>query len=135
LSAWADQLNRLPATQCRQISSRHDSRKVLGQGKSQNSWEENVETFISRRRPKILIADDHGLIAKAYAKLLQPAYEVAGTVANGHALLQKAASLHPQLVLVDVAMPLLNGLDAGKQIKQKMPDVKIIFVTMITMST
>jgi len=89
-----------------------------------------VETFISRRRPKILIADDHVLIAEAYAKLLEPEYEVAGTVADGHALLQQVASIHPQLVLVDVAMPLLNGLDAGEQVRHKMPDVKIIFVTM-----
>jgi len=45
-------------------------------------------------------------------------------------LLQQVASIHPQLVLVDVAMPLLNGLDAGEQVRHKMPDVKIIFVTM-----
>jgi DNA-binding NarL/FixJ family response regulator len=55
---------------------------------------------------------------------------VAGTAADGHALLQQVASLHPHLVLLDVAMPLLNGLDAGQRIKHKMPDVKIIFVTM-----
>ena len=100
------------------------------QGRSQNSGEEKVETFTSRRRPRILIADDHVLIAEGYAKLLEPEYEVVGTVADGHALLQQAVSLHPHLVLVDVAMPLLNGLDAGQQIKHKMPDVKIIFVTM-----
>jgi len=87
--------------------------------------------LISRTRPKILIADDHVLIAEACAKLLEPQYEVVGTVADGQALLREVVRIHPDLVLIDIAMPLLNGLDAAQQIKHKFPDVKIIFVTMI----
>ena len=87
--------------------------------------------LISRTRPKILIADDHVLIAEACAKLLEPQYEVVGTVADGQALLREVVSIHPDLVLIDIAMPLLNGLDAAQQIKHKLPDVKIIFVTML----
>jgi len=87
--------------------------------------------LISRTRPKILIADDHVLIAEACAKLLEPQYEVVGTVADGQALLREVVRIHPDLVLIDIAMPLLNGLDAAQQIKHKLPDVKIIFVTML----
>ena len=71
------------------------------------------------------------LIAEGYAKLLEPQYEVVGRAADGQALLRQVASIHPDLVLVDIAMPLLNGLDAAQQIKHRLPDVKIIFVTMI----
>lgn len=81
-------------------------------------------------KPKILLADDHTLVAEAFKRLLEPEFDVVGTVADGRALLRTAPGLQPDVVLVDLSMPLLNGLDAGKQLKQLSPGIKIIVVTM-----
>jgi DNA-binding NarL/FixJ family response regulator len=83
-----------------------------------------------RNLPRILIADDHTLVAEACKKLLETDYEVVGTVGDGRALVRAAAELRPHLVIVDVAMPILNGLDAGQQIKELVPNVKLVFLTM-----
>jgi DNA-binding NarL/FixJ family response regulator len=80
-------------------------------------------------RPRILLADDHTLMAEALRALLQADFEVVGTVGDGRALLQAAAALKPEVVVVDIGMPLLNGLDAGEQLKALQPDVKVIFLT------
>ena len=82
------------------------------------------------RRTRILLADDHTMICAGFQKLLEPEYEVVGCVGDGYALLKAAAKLKPDVVLVDVGMPLLNGLDAGRKLKQLMPGVKLIFLTM-----
>jgi DNA-binding NarL/FixJ family response regulator len=84
----------------------------------------------SRHRPRILMADDHVLIAEACRNLLEPEFEVVGVVSDGHALLKAAADLRPDVVIVDIAMPQLNGLDAGEQIKQKNRAIKLIYLTM-----
>ncbi|MGA2369540.1 MAG: response regulator [Candidatus Korobacteraceae bacterium] len=81
-------------------------------------------------RVRILIADDHTMIAAGFQKLLEPRYEVVGCVADGHALLKAAPELNPDIVLLDVAMPLLNGLDAARELRKKMPHVKLVFLTM-----
>ena len=80
--------------------------------------------------PRIIIADDHTLVAEACRKLLEPDYEVVATVSDGRALVRAVAELRPHLVIVDVAMPILNGLDAGQQAKELIPSVKLIFLTM-----
>ena len=82
------------------------------------------------RRPTILLADDHTMICAALQKLLEPEYEVIGCVEDGRALLKTALDLKPDVVLVDVGMPLLNGVDAGRELKKLMPGVKLIFLTM-----
>ena len=82
------------------------------------------------RRPTILLADDHTMICAALQKLLEPEYEVVGCVEDGHALIKAAMDLKPDLALVDVGMPLLNGLDAGRELKKLMPRIKLIFLTM-----
>lgn len=82
------------------------------------------------RKPQILIADDHILIAEACRKLLEPEYEVVGIVNDGRALVQVALELKPNVVLIDIAMPLLNGLDAGHQIKEALPAIKVVYLTM-----
>ena len=82
------------------------------------------------KRVRILLADDHSLICSAFEKLLEPYYEVAGTVGDGRALLKAAAELRPDVVLLDITMPFLNGLDAGRELKKMMPAVKIIYLTM-----
>ena len=72
--------------------------------------------MITRRNlPRILIADDHILVAEACKKLLESDYEIVATVGDGRALVRAAIALKPHLIIVDVAMPLLNGLDAGSR--------------------
>ena len=86
--------------------------------------------IIRRNLPRILIADDHTLVAEACKKLLESDYEIVATVGDGRTLVRAAAELRPQLIIVDVSMPLLNGLDAGQQIKELMPSVKLVYITM-----
>src|SRR5499427_2638509 len=85
---------------------------------------------MERNRPKIMIADDHTLVAEACKKLLEAEYDVVATVGDGRALVRVASIVKPQLIVIDIAMPLLNGLDAGQQIKQMLPSVKLVFLTM-----
>jgi DNA-binding NarL/FixJ family response regulator len=85
---------------------------------------------MQRNLPRILIADDHTLVAEACKKLLESEYEVVGTVSDGRALVRAAVALKPHLIIVDVAMPLLNGLDAGQQVKELLPGVKVVYLTM-----
>jgi len=81
-------------------------------------------------RPRVLLADDHRMLADALKGVLEPRCEVVGTVSDGRALLEAAAKLQPSIIVLDIAMPRLNGLDAGRQLKAKMPGVKLIFMTM-----
>lgn len=85
---------------------------------------------MSSNRPRILIADDHTLVADLCRQLLETEFEVVGTVNNGRALVRAAAELKPDVIVVDVAMPILNGLDAGQQVKEACPAVKLVFLTM-----
>jgi DNA-binding NarL/FixJ family response regulator len=80
-------------------------------------------------RPRVLLADDHRLIREAFARLLEPDCDVVGAVADGRALLEAAPVLRPDIVVLDVAMPLLNGLDAARQLRRLTPEVKVIFLT------
>lgn len=85
---------------------------------------------MERSRPRIIIADDHALVADACRKLLEPEFDVVATVGDGRALVRVAANLKPELIIADVGMPLLNGLDAGHQVKQLLGSVKLVFLTM-----
>jgi DNA-binding NarL/FixJ family response regulator len=82
------------------------------------------------KRTRVLLADDHRLLADALKSILEPKYEVVGTVGDGRSLLEAAEKLRPDVIVVDIAMPKLNGLDAAQNLKQKMPAVKLIFMTM-----
>jgi DNA-binding NarL/FixJ family response regulator len=81
-------------------------------------------------RPRILMADDHLMLLEAFRALLEPDFDVVGTVTDGRALLEEFSRLHPDVVLLDIAMPLLNGLDAGRQLKAQRRSVKLIYLTM-----
>jgi DNA-binding NarL/FixJ family response regulator len=81
-------------------------------------------------RTSVLLADDHLMLVEALKKILEAEYEVVGTVGDGLALLKAAENLRPDVVVLDIAMPLLNGLDAGRQLKHDMPGLKLIFLTM-----
>jgi DNA-binding NarL/FixJ family response regulator len=78
-----------------------------------------------------MLADDHRLLLEAFAKLLEGRCQVVGVVSDGLALLDSARVLKPELVLVDIAMPRLSGLQAGLQLKKLMPELKVIFLTMV----
>ena len=82
------------------------------------------------RLPRIILADDHTLFVEALRKLAAPHVEVVATVGDGRALLETAQALKPDIVVIDVGMPLLNGLDAGRELKKRLPNVKLIFLTM-----
>ena len=81
-------------------------------------------------KPRVIIADDHVLLAEAFEKLLSPECDVVAKVTDGRALVEAARRVHPDLVLLDVAMPLLNGLDAARQIHAISPSIRLIFLTM-----
>ena len=81
-------------------------------------------------RPRILLADDHTLLLEAFKKLLESTYDVVGTATDGHALVKAAEELKPDVILVDVAMPHLNGLDACERVRQRVPRAKLVFLTM-----
>jgi DNA-binding NarL/FixJ family response regulator len=79
---------------------------------------------------RVLLADDHALFCSGLRTILEPTYEVVGSVGDGRELLASASSLTPDVALIDIGMPFLNGLDAGRRLKQQMPRVKIIYLTM-----
>jgi|SRR5271157_3419704 len=81
------------------------------------------------RRPRVLLADDHLILVEGLKSLLGHRCDIVGTVVDGRALLEAAAQLQPDLVVLDIAMPELNGLDAARQLKRTMPGVKLIFLT------
>jgi DNA-binding NarL/FixJ family response regulator len=81
-------------------------------------------------RPRVLIADDHSIILAGLRKLVEEQCEVVGTVEDGRALLEAAQRLCPDIILLDIAMPLLNGLDAARQLVKLVPQSKLIFLTM-----
>ena len=80
-------------------------------------------------RPRVLLADDHSLVAAGLSKLLEPDFELLGTVGDGRSLVASAKSTNPDVVLVDISMPILNGLEAARQIRAALPSCKIIFLT------
>ena len=81
-------------------------------------------------RVKVLLADDHTLFLEALRRLLEPEYEVVGPVNDGRAALTAARKLKPDVVVLDIGMPLLNGLDAARQFHATSPAPKLIFLTM-----
>jgi len=81
-------------------------------------------------RPRVLLADDHQMLVDALKGVLEPRCEVVGAVGDGRELLKAAAKLQPDIIVLDIAMPQLNGLDAARHLKPTMPKVKFIFMTM-----
>jgi DNA-binding NarL/FixJ family response regulator len=80
--------------------------------------------------PRVILADDHTLILDALKKLLEPEFEVVGLFADGHELMEGAPGLNPQVIVLDIGMPTMNGLIAGQRLKQAMPLVKLVYLTM-----
>ncbi|MDP9132240.1 MAG: response regulator transcription factor, partial [Nitrospirota bacterium] len=83
-------------------------------------------------KARLVIADDHSIVVEAYRQLLEPEYAVVGTASNGQELLEIAPKLSPDVILLDISMPTLNGLDVTRQLKAAVPHAKLIFVTMMS---
>ena len=79
---------------------------------------------------RVLLADDHTLLLGALEKLLSEECDVVGQVSDGRALVAAAEQLKPDVIVLDISMPLLNGVEAARQIKQKLKNVKLVFLTM-----
>jgi DNA-binding NarL/FixJ family response regulator len=81
------------------------------------------------QKPRILLGDDHALIIEGLRSLLASEFEIVGIAANGRDLVAAAERLKPDVVLLDVLMPILNGMEAARQIKDIAPTVRLLFVT------
>jgi DNA-binding NarL/FixJ family response regulator len=81
------------------------------------------------RKPRIFLADDHAMVVDAFRRLLEHEFNIVGTASDGLELLNFAPNLHPDLVVVDLGLPLLSGVDAGRELKKLLPQTKILVVT------
>jgi len=81
-------------------------------------------------RARVILADDHNLLVDTFKAFLEPHFDVVGTFADGHRLVQGAPALQPDVIVLDVGMPIMNGLIAGQRLKQILPRVKLIYLTM-----
>lgn len=79
---------------------------------------------------RLLLADDHTLMLQGIRRILEQDFELAGAVSDGRALVAAAQELRPDVILLDISMPLLNGIDAARQIRTLVPETKLIFLTM-----
>jgi len=84
---------------------------------------------MNRRRPRVVIADDHAIVVDGLRGLLDPEFDVVAAVGDGRALLEAVDSHKPDLVVVDISMPLLNGLDAAHRITNKHPGARVVMLT------
>ncbi len=82
------------------------------------------------KRPRVLVADDHPLTLEGIRAVLEPHLESVGTVSNGRELVEAALRTKPDLIVLDITMPQLNGIDAAIQIRKSLPSVKLLFITM-----
>ncbi|HEY0376835.1 MAG TPA: response regulator transcription factor [Pyrinomonadaceae bacterium] len=82
------------------------------------------------KRTRVILADDHTLMSDALKNLLEPEFEVVGIFADGLSLVEAAPALGPNVIVLDIGMPKMNGLLAGQRLKQLMPSVKLIYLTM-----
>jgi DNA-binding NarL/FixJ family response regulator len=89
-----------------------------------------MERIKDRSGARLLIADDHAIFAESLRILLEKTYAVVGIVTDGRALVSEATRLKPDVLVVDIAMPLLNGLDAARRVREQAPNIKIVFLTM-----
>jgi len=81
-------------------------------------------------KPRLMLADDHTMVAEAFTKLLSEHYDVVRVVSDGMTLVKEAPELRPHVVILDLGMPILNGMEAGRQVKKLLPNTKIIVLTM-----
>jgi DNA-binding NarL/FixJ family response regulator len=83
-------------------------------------------------KPKVLLADDHTIVTEGLKALLQPEFQVVATVDNGRAAIKAVRDFSPAVIVLDISMPQLNGIDTAREIRKFAPKVKIVFLTMHT---
>jgi DNA-binding NarL/FixJ family response regulator len=91
-----------------------------------------VHNHVVTTRPRLLLADDHELLVDGVRKLLEPEFELIGTAADGREAVREYERLRPDLLLLDIGLPLLNGIEVARQIRLLDPAARILFVTMQT---
>jgi DNA-binding NarL/FixJ family response regulator len=89
-----------------------------------------MASVCAKSSPQLLIADDHAIFLDALKCFLEKKYVVTGTVTDGRSLVTEAIRLKPDLIILDVGMPLLNGLDAARRIREQLPSIRLVFLTM-----
>src|SRR6185295_18174248 len=82
------------------------------------------------KRPKIILADDHTILLDALRNLVEPEFDVVALCSNGRDLIKAATELNPAMIVLDISMPMMNGLNAGQRLKQILPAVKLVYLTM-----
>ena len=82
------------------------------------------------KKPRIIFADDHTILIEALKSLVEPEFEVVALCSDGRELIKAAAELNPSLIVLDIGMPTMNGLSAGQRLKQILPSVKLVYLTM-----
>ena len=82
------------------------------------------------KKARVLLADDHKIVLEGLKSILEPEYDLVGTVEDGRALVKAAEKLHPDVIVVDISMPLLNGIEAVRQVKKMDDSIKVVFLTM-----
>lgn len=89
-----------------------------------------LDVSSAKLRPRVLIADDHSIVAEGLRALLETSCNVVGVVSDGRELLEQAPRLRPEVIVLDIGMPLLNGLDAAERLRRSVPSAKLVFLTM-----
>jgi DNA-binding NarL/FixJ family response regulator len=82
------------------------------------------------KKPRVLLADDHKIVIEGLKNLLKDDFEIVGNVEDGRALVEQASTFHPDVIVADISMPQLNGIEAARQIKKTDKTIKIVFLTM-----
>jgi DNA-binding NarL/FixJ family response regulator len=109
-----------------------DASCAVSAARRANETERLMEIFNSNNsHARVLIADDHAIFGETLRVYLEKTFTVIGVVADGRAMLQEAIRLRPDVVVTDVAMPLLNGLDAARRVREQIPNVRFVFLTML----
>jgi DNA-binding NarL/FixJ family response regulator len=79
---------------------------------------------------RVLLADDHRILAEGLRSLLVPEFDLIGVVEDGHAMVEAAKALKPDVIIADISMPELNGIEALEEVRKFNPNVRVIFLTM-----
>lgn len=88
-----------------------------------------LQLFCIMLQTRIVLVDDHRVLLDALRRLVEPEFEVVGTFEDCHTLIEQVTDLRPDIVILDIGMPFMNGLSAGEHIKKLLPKTKLIFLT------
>jgi DNA-binding NarL/FixJ family response regulator len=92
--------------------------------------EQRVPTVFTSPKPRLLLADDHAIVIEGLRKLLETEFDLVGSVGDGWAMLEAAERLRPEVIVADISMPVLNGIDALRRLKADSSHSKVVFLSM-----